>query len=419
MDWHSARTFRRGARKDRQQPVLYTNCLLQCFVQSIAICLKNSLMITSLTLDGIPLAPKYLRIFGDGLANNRNLRSLSLARCQIDDAGCYTLLESLQCNSSLHVLNLSLCCLRSATCLSLFLKKRKANLLQSVWKKLTLHQDINLTVEEGLRVLILDRNYKFGDIDLRQLTCMLKSDFWLKTLRLRCCGITQHGGEIMLELLQMNSVLTQIDLRDNEVSTDILQIICKLLKNRENKRERISMKKRLLSNKHIFRQDIVSKNDSFQLPKEKIFLKNQVHTQTEMQQDCILQRPIQKIRKTDSRKRRLYNEVKKNWIKVDELRNQLSIMIEHNQNLITYLENSTNFLMKEKNRHLSTEEAYHKIQPRLRNLKNKIALQNPIHLNMCYENQVYTKLQNIFDELKISTNGKILKINDKSPGEKN
>jgi len=86
-NWHSARTFRRCTRKNRRQPVLYTNCLLRCFVHSIAVCLKNSLMIINLTLDGIPLAPKYLKILGDGLANNCNLRSLSLARCRIDDTG--------------------------------------------------------------------------------------------------------------------------------------------------------------------------------------------------------------------------------------------------------------------------------------------------------------------------------------------
>lgn len=100
MDWHSARTFRRCMRKDRQQPVLYTNCLLRCFVHSIAVCLKNSLMITSLILDGIPLTSKYLRILGDGLANNHNLRSLSLARCQIGDAGWLKLVKHSYFSSS-------------------------------------------------------------------------------------------------------------------------------------------------------------------------------------------------------------------------------------------------------------------------------------------------------------------------------
>lgn len=123
--------------------------------------------------------------------------------------------------------------------------------------------------EEGLRVLILDRNY-LSDIGLKQLTRMLKNDFWLRTLCLRCCGITQHGGEVLLELLQTNSVLTQIDLRDNEVSADTLQIIRKILKTRKSNGERISLKKRLLSNKQIFVKDMIPKDKSFQrIPKGK------------------------------------------------------------------------------------------------------------------------------------------------------
>ncbi|KYN06888.1 PREDICTED: protein Cep78 homolog isoform X2 [Cyphomyrmex costatus] len=423
MDWHSARIFRRCARKDRRQPVLYTNSLLQCFVHSVAVCLKNSLMITSLTLDGIPLAPKYLRILADGLANNHNLRSLSLARCRIGDMGCYMLLESLQCNSNLRVLNLSSCCLttRSAMCLSFFFKKRKADLLKNVWKESTLSRDVR-TTEEGLQVLILDRNYRFSDIGLKQLIRMLKNDFWLKTLCLRCCGITQRGGEIVLELLQTNSVLTQIDLRDNEVSTDILQIIRKFLKKRKSKGERIPMKKRLLSHKHILVQDMVS-NDRFcqSESKENRFLKTQTYTQMKMQKDSILQmqktRHVFKLKRKSDNKYRLHTAVKKShikWSKADELKNRLSLMIEHNQNLIRDLETSTSFLLEERDRRLNAEEAYHKIQPRLKNLKNKIAMQNSIQSNMRYENQVYANLQNVFNDLKISTNGKILRVDDKS-----
>lgn len=127
--------------------------------------------------------------------------------------------------------------------------------------------------EEGLRVLILDRNYQFSDIGLKHLIRMLKNDFWLKTLCLRRCGITQFGGETMLELLQTNSVLTHIDLRDNEVSADALQIIRKILKKRKSKPERVSMKKRLLSHKHVLVQDTIPKDKSQHISKENQFLK--------------------------------------------------------------------------------------------------------------------------------------------------
>ncbi|XP_029660438.1 protein Cep78 homolog [Formica exsecta] len=423
MDWHF-RTFRKYARRDRQQPVFYTNFLLRCFVHSVAVCLRNSLMITSLALDGIPLAANYLRILSDGLANNRNLRSLSLARCRIGDTGCYILLDNLQHNSNLHTLDLSSCCLtnRSATYLSLFLKKRKADLLQNIRKEVTLsRENVRTTVAEGLRVLILDKNYKFGDIGLRQLTRMLKNDIWLKTLCLRYCGITQHGGAIVLKLLQTNTVLIHVDLRDNEVSIDILQNMRKILKKRRSKREKISMKKKLLSCEHVSIQHLTSKTDVFQCTsKENRFSENQNHPQSRIQRS-ILQIHAQKARRKNYRKCKLQNIIKRShvrWVNADKLKKRLSFMIERNQNLIRILENKTDLLIKEKDRRLSFEEAYHKIQPQLRNLKNKIAMQNSIYSNMCYEKQVYANLQNAFNELKISMQGKVIKMDEKHPEER-
>ncbi|XP_050457420.1 protein Cep78 homolog [Cataglyphis hispanica] len=415
MDWHF-RTFRKCTRRDRQQPVFYTNFLLRWFVHSVAVCLENSLMITSLALDGIPLAANYLRILSDGLANNRNLRNLSLARCRIGDTGCYTLLENLQHNSNLHTLNLSSCCLtnRSATYLSLFLKKRKADLLQNAWKEIMLsRENVRTTMAEGLRVLILDKNYKFGDIGLRQLTRILKNDSWLKTLCLRHCGITQHGGAIILKFLQTNTVLIHIDLRDNEVSNDILQNIRKILKKRRSKREKISMKKRL-SCEHASMQHLISRTAMFQCTsKENRFSENRNHSHSRIQRSCILQIYTQKARRKNYTKCKLQNIIKRNhvkWSNADKLKKRLSFMIESNRNLIRILENKSDLLIKEKNRRLSFEEAYHKIQPQLRNLKNKIAMQTSIYSNMCYEKQVYANLQNAFNELKISMQGKVIKM---------
>lgn len=128
---------------------------------------------------------------------------------------------------------------------------------------------------KGLQVLILDKNYKFGDIGLRQLTYTLKNDIWLKTLCLRCCGITQHGRETVLKFLQTNTVLTQIDLRDNEVFTDVLQNIRKILKKRRSKREKIVRKKRL-SCERIPMQYLISKTAVSQCTlKENRFSRNQ------------------------------------------------------------------------------------------------------------------------------------------------
>lgn len=147
--------------------------------------------------------------------------------------------------------------------------------------------------------------------------------------------------------------------------------------------------------------------------------------QSRIQHNCILQisRSIhaQKVKRKNDRKCKLQNIIKNNhikWTNADKLKKRLSLMIERNQNLITILENKTDFLMKEKDGRLRFEEAYHKIQPQLRNLQNKIAMQNSIHSNMCYEKQVYANLQNAFNELKISMEGKVLKMDERNPEEK-
>lgn len=156
------------------------------------------------------------------------------------------------------------------------------------------------------------------------------------------------------------------------------------------------------------RLDFSSKNIIYTFILYNIFFLFQ-HTQSNTQKDCVLQMQqtthVWKMERKGGRKRRPYSAIKTH-INADKLKNRLSLMIKHNQNLIKILENSSNFLLEERNRRLSAEEAYHKMQPRLRNLRNKIIMQNSIHSNMRYENQVYANLQNVFNDLKISTNEK-------------
>lgn len=129
--------------------------------------------------------------------------------------------------------------------------------------------------EEGLQVLILNRNHKFSDVGLRQLIRILKSDFCLKTLCLRSCGITEHGGELVLELLQINRALTQIDLKENEISTDILQAIHKALKRKKSKEENILTNDKVPKHKDTEDTKISKKTFSQSTSKKNKLPKNQ------------------------------------------------------------------------------------------------------------------------------------------------
>lgn len=135
------------------------------------------------------------------------------------------------------------------------------------------------------------------------------------------------------------------------------------------------------------------------------------HSRLKIQDDCISQiwcpSYIRKITGKNSRMRKLHDTVRRRhneWPNVQKSQDYLSLMIKRNQNLIAVLENSTDFLMEERNRRLSTEEAYHKLQPRLRSLKNKIAAQDLICSNPCYEDPDYANLLNVFEKLTISVN---------------
>lgn len=90
-------------------------------------------------------------------------------------------------------------------------------------------------------------------------------------------------------------------------------------------------------------------------------------------------------------------------------------MIENNRNLMTTLENNVDFLTKERNLRLSLEKEYHKIQPRLKNLQNKMAIQTSIHSNILYEKQVYANVQNVFGKLGVFTKEKESKMDVKGP----
>lgn len=229
--------------------MIYTNFLLRCLVDSIAVCARDSPAITSITLDGIPLSLKYLNILCCGLRNNEKLAHLSLVRCRIGDVGCDLVLGSLRNNPRLRTLNLSSCRLtnRSAMHLSLFLKRRKADVLQNVWERSSAlsHEENSEKKPQGLQTLVLNQNQKFGDTGVRHLSYVLKSDVWLKSLSLRRCGITKHGAEIMIRVLQRdNGVITKLDLTENRIPINTLQLVLKTLKRRREMLENAALKKR-------------------------------------------------------------------------------------------------------------------------------------------------------------------------------
>ncbi|CAD1477829.1 unnamed protein product [Heterotrigona itama] len=397
-------TSRRCKGNERERPVIYTNFLLRCLVDSIAVCARDSPAITSITVDGIPLTLKYLNILCSGLRSNEKLTSLSLTRCHIGDVGCDLLLGSLRNNPKLCVLNLSSCWLsdRSAMNLSLFLKRRKADLLQNVWEQSSVQsRDENSDKKvQGLQTLILNQNPKLGDTGLKQLIYALKSDVWLRSLSLRHCGISKHGAEMMIRLLQSNTRITRLDLTENRIPINTLQMILRILKRRREVVE--SMKTRLCMD---LRRGMLNKNGIHGFPqKHGKSLQNKTERLKKYSARRHRWKKIQRFDKgmRQSKEIEVSKEDQSRMKKLGNLESQLSSLVESNFKLKEELSSNKALLDAEARQRSRMEDELQKVSLRLNDLKSKVVMLNCVSSTACNESHLLKGLRYIFEKLESS-----------------
>ncbi|XP_076235770.1 uncharacterized protein LOC143180121 [Calliopsis andreniformis] len=399
-------TFRRCRGKDRTWPILYTNFLLRCLVDSVAVFTRDSLSITSLSLDGIPLPPKYINILCSGLRTNWRLTHLSLAKCRIGDVGCNLLLECLRNNPNLRVLNLSSCRLtnRSGMGLSLFLKRRKADLLQNIWEESSLQsREEHIDKKpQGLHTLVLNQNPKFGDNGIRQLTFALKSDMWVKSLNVKRCGITKHGAEAIIELLRLNNVIMHIDFTANHIPINILQGILRSLKRRREMAESMSMKKRFLLN---WRDGSLRKMFKGNRMRKHIRVSRSLKKRVN---ECSLQ--IRRLKKTqglkeirfketeDTQKTKKVDSFKKKSLR--DLESELLNVINSNSKLKEELWSNKVSLDAEVQERSRTENELQKVWDQLNNLRSKVIMLNCLTSKVCSESQLLKGLRDVFEKFE-------------------
>ncbi|CAK9819240.1 Protein Cep78 homolog [Anthophora plagiata] len=399
------RKMRCNGRKDRGWPIFYTNFLVRCLVDSIAVFARDSSALTSITLDGIPLSPKYLNILCSGLKNNEKLMNLSLIRCRIGDVGCDLLLGSLRNSPKVCTLNLSSCRLtnRSAMCLSLFLKRRKADVLQNVWDQSSLQscERNSNGMPQGLHTLILNRNRKLGDHGVKQLTYALKADSWLKSLSLRDCGITKYGAEMMIRLLQTNNTITKLDLTENRIPINTLQTLLRILKRKREIAENTVLKKRLRFDRrrNVFENDIrgsIKKGGKHFLNGTERFSKYTLHKhrwRRRIQKKVKQTKEMQCVKDKDSYRRK----------KLCDLETQLLNLIKSNSKLKDELTTNKALLNEEAQQRTKMEDDLQKASLRLNDLRSKVIMLNCLSSKACTESRLLKGLKYIFEKLESFT----------------
>ncbi|KAK2584595.1 hypothetical protein KPH14_006953 [Odynerus spinipes] len=218
-------------------PVALSRCLLEWLSHSIGQCMRNSLSLTHLELEGIPFPPDCLAVLCVGLAGTETLKHLSLQRCYIGDAGCDLVCRAITDVRTIRSLNLSDCDLtsRCGTALAATLSRQKLSLYHDTWKQSLRYREPNIEAMPGLRKLTLSDNPHLGDSVVLELIAAIRDNLWLKAVELRHCGLTDRISDDLLELLEQNTSLTTLDLRQNpNLNENLVQEIQERLEGKDD-----------------------------------------------------------------------------------------------------------------------------------------------------------------------------------------
>ncbi|XP_024936356.1 centrosomal protein of 78 kDa [Cephus cinctus] len=215
------------ARAIGKAPVVLTRFLLEWLSHSVAQCVRNSVALTSLELEGIPFPADCLAVLSVGLASSQSLEHLSLQRCYIGDGSCQLICRTIADVRSIRSLNLAQCDLscQSGAAVAAALSRQKLSLYHDTWKQSLRYREPNLEAMPGLRRLTLNGNPKLGDVAVKEVLEVVRDSLWLKALDLQSCGLTDSTGYDVLSILGSNTTLTVVDVRLNGMSEELIKEI--------------------------------------------------------------------------------------------------------------------------------------------------------------------------------------------------
>ncbi|XP_076279349.1 uncharacterized protein LOC143208648 [Lasioglossum baleicum] len=205
------------ARTMGKAPVVLSRYLLEWMCHSVGQCVRNSPVLTTLELEGIPFPPDCLTVLCVGLSHTKTLRYLSLQRCYVGDGSCEVVCRTVADIPSIRTLNLSSCDLtcKCGPALAAALSRQKLSLYHDTWQQSLRYQEPNLEAMPGLRRLTLNDNPQLGDAAASEIIEAIRDSLWLKALDMQRCGLTDKVATDLFELLDYNTTLVVLDVRQN------------------------------------------------------------------------------------------------------------------------------------------------------------------------------------------------------------
>ncbi|GAB1605828.1 hypothetical protein Ahia01_000865100 [Argonauta hians] len=180
-------------------------------------CLSVTPALACLRLQGINFRESSLTYLAKGLSKNSSLNYFCLAHCKIGDNGLQCLAHAIKNNMSLNAINLVGCNLtwKGADIIAKLIKHQCMVRHNEAWKNSLRYRQPDLECMSGLRRITLNENPMISDHGAMLLAEALRDDLWLKALDMQQCGLSKYGGKVMRKMLQYNTTLVVLDVRDN------------------------------------------------------------------------------------------------------------------------------------------------------------------------------------------------------------
>ncbi|XP_026326934.1 uncharacterized protein LOC113235457 [Hyposmocoma kahamanoa] len=212
----------RLAKTVNKRAVILTNFMLSNLIEAISQLLSNTTLLSSLTLEGLPLKIPYLNPLCEAILANSSLQHLYLPRCLIGDVGCQAVCKAVRCLPNILTLDLSECELTplGAGYIADLVKYQKIHRYSENWVHTLRYRLPELDTMAGLRRITLCSNTQLGDVGVSKLLDVLADDLWIMALDIQNCGITEQTATKVLQMLRINTSVAILDMRQNpEISS--------------------------------------------------------------------------------------------------------------------------------------------------------------------------------------------------------
>lgn len=215
---------------------LWTAHVLSNLLKSLSACIRRSLVISCLELDGLPIGAEYLEPLLEALKKNKSLKILSFTHCPIRDNGCQQICMCLRFMPNVEILNVSGCSLTtlSAEYVSKLIRHQQINRYCESWHSSLRYEDPEVGVMAGLKRITLNNNPGLGDEGLGLILDELDDDLWIKAIDMQRCNITENMSARLIDAIDYSRSLEVADFRHNDLlSSQTIEKLFSILKEKQ------------------------------------------------------------------------------------------------------------------------------------------------------------------------------------------